>query len=208
MFTGIVEELGKVVSINVPVFTIEGNVTLKGAKLGDSIAMNGVCLTLTSLKGRQFTVDVTPETQRRSNLDFLKPGRVVNLERPLAYGGRLGGHLVEGHVDGVGKLLSIKPERESNIVTFQAPSSISRYIVEKGFIAIDGISLTIVSENANRFSVAVIPYTYRHTTLGAYKPGAPVNLEVDILAKYVERLAQRSAPRTSRKASAKHKAAR
>ena len=206
MFTGIVEETGRLVSKKTPVYTIEGSVTLQGAKLGDSIAVNGVCLTVTSLNGKRFTVDVSPETERRTNLVQLAPGSRVNLERPLAYGGRLGGHLVEGHVDGVGKLASVKKERESHILGFKAPKNIARYIVEKGFIAVDGISLTVVSENASGFTVAVIPYTYQHTTLGAYKPGAVVNLEADILAKYVERLAQKSGASKARKQSRKPKA--
>jgi riboflavin synthase len=200
MFTGIVEEMGKVVDIKPPVMTLQGKVTREGAKLGDSIAVNGVCLTVTSLRGNRFTVDVSPETERRSNLGRLAKGSAVNLERPLAYGGRMGGHLVEGHVDGVGELISAVPERESFVYTFKTPRALSRYIVEKGFVAVDGISLTVIAERPSQFSVAVIPFTHEHTTLGAYGPGDLVNLEVDILAKYVERLAraytrQRAAPR-------------
>lgn len=200
MFTGIVEEMGKVVDIKPPVMTLQGKVTLEGAKLGDSIAVNGVCLTVTSLRGNRFTVNVSPETERRSNLGRLARGRAVNLERPLAYGGRMGGHLVEGHVDGVGELISVVPERESFVYTFKTPRVLSRYVVEKGFVAVDGISLTVIAERPSQFSVAVIPFTHEHTTLGAYRPGDLVNLEVDILAKYVERLArvytrQRAGPR-------------
>jgi riboflavin synthase len=189
VFTGIVEELGRVVSWAAPVMTLEGKLTLDGAKLGDSIAVNGVCLTITSMDGTYFTVDVSPETERRTNMHRLEPGSPVNLERSLAYGGRMGGHLVEGHVDGVGEILSVKPERESFIYTFKTPRSLSRYIVEKGFVAVDGISLTVIQERPSQFSVAVIPFTREHTTLGQYGPGDLVNLEVDILAKYVERLA-------------------
>ncbi|MBM3946534.1 MAG: riboflavin synthase [SAR202 cluster bacterium] len=204
MFTGIVEETGKVVARDAPVLTLQGDLTLGGAKLGDSIAVNGVCLTVTSLKGRRFTLDVSPETERRSNLGKLSVGSSVNLERPLAYGGRLGGHLVEGHVDAVGTIVAVEPDRESYRFTFQTPRALSRYIVEKGFVAVDGVSLTVVSERAGLFSVAVIPYTYQHTTLGGYRPGEIVNLEVDILAKYVERLlGDRASPRPARTAKAK-----
>ncbi|MSQ12514.1 MAG: riboflavin synthase [Dehalococcoidia bacterium] len=204
MFTGIVEELGHVVGWRPPVMTIEGNATLEGAKIGDSISVNGVCLTVTSLRGKRFTVDVSPETVRRSNLGRLAAGSPVNLERPLAYGGRMGGHLVEGHVDAVGSIVAVEPEKESFIFTFEAPRSLCRYIVEKGFVAVDGISLTVVSERPPRFTAAVIPYTYEHTTLGMYRPGSSVNLEVDILAKYVERLlGDRAKPKAARRGRAK-----
>ena len=201
MFTGIVEEVGRVVSRKSPVLTIEGDVTLKNTKLGDSVAVNGVCLTVTSLKGKRFTADVSPETDRRTNLSLLKTGSPVNLERPLAYGSRMGGHLMEGHIDSTGKILSIKPEKESYVVTIQSPTTLAPYVVEKGFIAVDGISLTVVSRNASRFSIAVIPYTYKHTTLGTSTSGSIVNLEADILAKYVESLTKKYAasPRSPRR---------
>lgn len=204
MFTGIIEETGKVVSREPPVLTLEGDLTLRGAKLGDSIAVNGVCLTIASLNRRRFTVDVSPETERRSNLGNLAVGSAVNLERPLAYGGRMGGHLVEGHVDGVGTIAAVEPDKESYLFTLEVPRTLSRYVVEKGFVAVDGISLTVVFERPGQFTVAVIPYTYQHTTLGGYRPGDTVNLEVDILAKYVERLlGERIAPHPQSRARGK-----
>ena len=198
MFTGIVEEVGRVVSRKGPAMAIEGGVTLESAKLGDSIAVNGVCLTITSLNGTCFTVDISPETDRRTNLSLVRSSSPVNLERPLVYGGRMGGHLVEGHVDGTGNVLSVTPDKESYLFTIRTPKTVAPYVVEKGFIAVDGISLTVVSRSASRFSVAVIPYTYKHTTLGTHKPGSVVNLEADILAKYVESLTKRYAATTDK----------
>lgn len=188
MFTGIVEERGRVKGCSPPVLTLHARITLDEGRVGDSIAVNGACLTITSLQGDCFSVGVSPETLRRTNLGGLKPGDFVNLERALAYGGRLGGHLVQGHVDGTGRVVSIKPEGESFLYSFEIPTSLGRYIVEKGFVAVDGVSLTVVERWPSGFSVTVIPYTHEQTTLGLHKPGSLVNLEIDILAKYVERM--------------------
>jgi riboflavin synthase len=155
---------------------------------GSSIAVNGVCLTITTLDGNAFLAEVTPETLRRSNLGRLRAGDSVNLERPLALGGQLGGHLVEGHVDATGRVASIALDGEALIVGCEAPAEVMRYIVEKGFIAVDGVSLTVVARHTGSFEVSVIDYTRQHTTLGNYRVGDLVNLEVDIIAKYVEQL--------------------
>ncbi len=188
MFTGIVEELGHVVSATPTRLTIQASVTLQGAKLGDSIAVNGACITVVHIQGDTVAFDVVPETLRRTNLGDLKPGDPVDLERALALGDRLGGHMVQGHIEATGKVESISLEREALIMRFGAPSQIMRYVVAKGFIAIDGISLTVVDCDAASFSVTVIPYTQAHTVLGSRKVGDRVNLETDIVARYVERL--------------------
>ena len=145
-------------------------------------------ITVVAVEDGAFAFDVSPETGRRSNLDALRPGDPVDLERPLPYGGRVGGHLVQGHVDGVGVLRAIAPDGESHLFAFDAPPSLMRYIVEKGFVAVDGISLTVAEREATAFTVAVIPYTHENTVLGSRAPGDRVNIEVDILAKYAEQL--------------------
>ena len=188
MFTGIVEEVGTVRAAPPGRLTIVAQKVLEDTKLGDSIAVNGACLTVVELSRDSFSVDVMPETLRRTNLGLLRPGDGVNLERPLAVGGRLGGHFVEGHVDGVGKVISATRENEAILVRYEAPSEIMRYVVEKGFIAVDGVSLTVVEYNTNSFRVSLVTYTIENTILGQRRPGDVVNLEVDIIAKYVERL--------------------
>ena len=188
MFTGIVAEKGKVLAAGEASLVIESWLALEGAVIGDSIAVNGACLTITTMGEGRFTVDVTPETLRRTNLGGLQQGSPVNLEPPLAYGGKVGGHLVQGHVDAVGVVAGITPEGNSRLMTFGAPREIMRYVVEKGFVAVDGISLTVAAVAEAQFTVAVIPYTDQHTTLGERGPGDSVNLETDILAKYTERL--------------------
>lgn len=170
--------------------TIASHGVLRGMELGRSMAVNGVCLTVASFDSASFTVDVMAETLRRTNLGMLKPGQRVNLERALALGGQLGGHLVQGHVDGTGTLVSISRDAGVSLLRFQAPSSIMRYIVEKGFIAIDGISLTVVDSDADSFRVSIVDFTWQHTTLSDRRVGDLVNLEVDIIAKYVERFMQ------------------
>jgi riboflavin synthase len=147
-----------------------------------------VCLTVTALSTDSFSVDVMPETLRRTNLGTLRPGDEVNLERPLAVGGRFGGHFVQGHIDGVGRLRSVAPEGEALLLGFEAGQEIMRYIVEKGFIAIDGVSLTVVQYKSDSFNVSLVGYTRENTILGGRRPGDMVNLEVDIIAKYVARL--------------------
>ena len=188
MFTGIIEEIGIVRSARPGRLIIAAKRVLEDTKVGDSIAVNGACLTVTEVSPDSFSVDVMPETLRRTNLGALRPGDGVNLERPLAVGARMGGHFVQGHVDGLGKVLSAMPENKALNVKYEAPPEIMRYVVEKGFIAVDGVSLTVVECNATSFKVSLVAYTLENTNLGQRRPGDVVNLEVDIIAKYVERL--------------------
>jgi len=162
--------------------------------VGASIAVNGVCLTITSLTDEACSVDIMSETLRRTNLGLLSVGDRVNLERPLALNGRLGGHLVQGHVDDTGKVASIKWDGMAKIIRFEAPPGIMRYIVKKGFIAIDGVSLTVTDKDTSSFQVSIVDYTRQHTTLGDRQVGDLVNLEVDVIAKYVEQLNQPRSP--------------
>lgn len=192
MFTGIVEELGEVTAVEelaeASRFRLRGPVVTEGAKHGDSIAVNGVCLTVVETADGEFTADVMQETLNRSSLGALAEGSRVNLERPMALGGRLGGHLVQGHVDGTGEILSRTPSEHWELVKVALPANLSRYVVEKGSITVDGVSLTVVEAAADWFTISLIPTTLALTTLGIKQPGDPVNLEVDVLAKYVERL--------------------
>ena len=188
MFSGIVEEVGKVKSTGPRELTINARKVLDGTQPGHSLNVNGACLTVTSLTDDSFTVEVMPETLRRTNLGQLRPGHPVNLERALSLGGHLGGHLVQGHVDGTGKVLSLTPEAEALLITYTAPPQIMRYVVEKGFIAVDGVSLTVIDCDAVSFGVSLVAFTRDNTNLAAKRPGDLVNLEVDIIAKYVERL--------------------
>lgn len=192
MFTGIVEELGEVTAVEslqeASRFRLRGPLVTEDAKHGDSIAVNGVCLTVVDTADGEFTADVMQETLNRSSLGALTEGSRVNLERPMALGGRLGGHLVQGHVDGTGEILSRTPSEHWEIVKVALPRNLSRYVVEKGSITVDGVSLTVVEAAADWFTISLIPTTLALTTLGIKQPGDPVNLEVDVLAKYVERL--------------------
>ncbi|MDP6126912.1 MAG: riboflavin synthase [Dehalococcoidales bacterium] len=190
MFTGIVEEIGRVISVQYGQLTIEAGAVLQGLDIGGSISVNGVCLTVTKFSAKSFFVDVMAETLKRSNLEFLSSGDNVNLERPLILGGPLGGHLVQGHVDATGKLSSVRIDGKASLISFEAPDEVMRYVVDKGFIAVDGISLTVVSRDSNSFQVSVVEHTRRNTTLADRRVGSPVNLEVDIIAKYVEQLGQ------------------
>ena len=194
MFTGIVEEIGAVKSLQAGRLTIAADSVLKGTKLGDSINVNGACLTVTAIGGNTFSIDVMPETLRRTNLGALRPGEGVNLERALAADGRFGGHFVQGHADGTGRVSSVIPEGEALLMKVTAPSDIRRYVVERGFIAVDGVSLTVTHCDAVSFTVSLVGFTQQHTTLGHKKPGDVVNLEVDIIAKYVEKLAGEHKP--------------
>ena len=194
MFTGIIEEIGRVISAQPSKLVIAAGQVLKGMELGQSMAVNGVCLTITGFDATSFSVDIMPETVERTNLGLLSGGDGVNLERPLALGGQLGGHLVQGHVDATGRVGSIVWGGEAMLFTFEAPPEVMRYLVEKGFIAVDGISLTVVTRDANLFQVSVVDYTREHTTLGTRRVGDMVNLEVDIIAKYVEKLSQARSP--------------
>jgi len=192
VFTGIVEELGEITAVeempDAARFTVSGPVVTEGAGHGDSIAVNGVCLTVVELGDGSFTADVMAETLKRSSLGALRPGSRVNLERPMALGGRLGGHLVQGHVDGTGTVLERTPAEHWELVKISLPAELARYVVEKGSITVDGISLTVVEAGADFFTVSLIPTTLALTTLGVKQPGEPVNLEVDVIAKYVERM--------------------
>ena len=195
MFTGIVEEVGQVTSLepsqaprNIATLTVGAGLVLEGMKLGDSIAINGACLTVVSLDLSGFQVEMVPETMRRTNLGRLAEGKRVNLERPLAVSDRLGGHIVQGHVDGTGTLSSMAQEGESVIMGFEAPQDLMPYIVAKGFIAVDGASLTVVDKGTTSFTIAVIPYTLQNTVFRERQMGDVVNLEVDVVAKYVESL--------------------
>lgn len=168
--------------------TIAAATVIDSLENGDSINVNGVCLTVTARDGAAFSVDVVPETLRRTNLGRLRVGDPANLERPVAVGGRLDGHIVQGHVDGTGTIKAVTPDGEALMVSVEAPPSIMRYVVQKGFVAVDGTSLTVVNCGGNAFAFTVIPYTQAKTVLGVRKPGDVVNIEVDIVAKYVERL--------------------
>lgn len=191
MFTGIIEEVGTVRRVSTGAaygtIDIQANTVLEGTKLGDSIAVNGVCLTVTGLSSDGFTADVMAETMRRSALGQLKSGSKVDLERAMAADGRFGGHIVSGHIDGVGTIRTMKHEGNAVWVTITASSVILRGIVEKGSIAIDGISLTVAAVDDTSFSVSIIPHTGAQTILLDKHPGDPVNLENDIIGKYVQR---------------------
>jgi riboflavin synthase len=185
MFTGIIQETGSTISLGAGKLSIAAGDILKGVEPGGSIAVNGVCVTVTDLSGTSFSVDVMPETLSKTNLGLLRSGDKVNLERPLALGGELGGHLVQGHIDGTGKIVSITPEEGAVLMKFETDPEIMRYIVLKGFIAVDGISLTVTTRDAKTFGVSIVDYTRRQTTLADKKTGDRVNLEVDIIGKYV-----------------------
>ncbi len=192
MFTGIIEEMGEVKAIKKgeksASLSIAGNLIFSDLKLGDSVATNGVCLTVTSINGNVFTADVMNETLTRSSIGELKTGSNVNLERAMGENGRFGGHIVSGHIDGTGKILAIKKEDIAIWYTVKTDSKIMRYIIEKGSIAIDGISLTVAKVERDNFSVSIIPHTAKETVLWEKKIGSIVNLENDIVGKYIEKL--------------------
>lgn len=194
MFTGIVEEIGVIRAIrpgaHSAVLSIGGNVILSDLHLGDSVAVNGVCLTVTSQDAGGFTADVMHETLNRSSLGSLVPGSHVNLERAMPAGGRFGGHIVSGHIDGTGHITSLRRDDNAVWYTVEASPALLRYIVEKGSITIDGISLTVAAVTESSFSVSVIPHTAAVTILGEKRAGDIVNLETDIIGKYVEKLLQ------------------
>jgi riboflavin synthase len=192
VFTGIVEELGEVVAREGELLTLRGSVVTGDAKHGDSIAVNGVCLTVVGVESDTFTVEVMKETFDRSSLGSIAPGERVNLERAVTAATRLGGHIVQGHVDGVGVIDSKAPGGGWEDVRITLPSGLDRYIVEKGSITVDGISLTVVAVDETGFTVSLIPTTLELTTLGYKGVGALVNLEVDVIAKYVEKLVKRA----------------
>ena len=192
MFTGLIEAQGRILSTETVggdrrmVFEAPGYLT--GVNLGDSISVNGICLTAAALDGDRFTADLSAETLSLTTAGFWKPGRGVNLERALSLQKPLGGHLVSGHVDGIGRLLQKHEDARSWRMIFEAPVDLSRYIAGKGSICIDGVSLTVNEVEGQRFGVNIIPHTLEHTTLGTLASGDPVNLEVDLIARYLERL--------------------
>lgn len=191
MFTGIIEEIGEIVSIKRGAksceLAIKGDIIFSDLKIGDSVAVNGVCLTAAAINGNSFAADVMPETMHRSGLGALQKGSRVNLERAMSANGRFGGHIVSGHIDGVGFVRSLKKDDNAVWVTITAEDSVMKYIVEKGSVAIDGISLTVARVFSNAFSVSIIPHTGSETTLLSRKTGDRVNLECDIIGKYVEK---------------------
>ena len=191
MFTGIVEEVGIAAEVGEHRLTVRAEMVLDGLKLGDSMSVNGACLTVVELKSSAFSVDLSPETIRRTSLGDLSAGQKVNLERPLAVTDRLGGHIVQGHVDGTGRVTSWRPEGDSMILRVRCPKRLMPYIVEKGFVAVDGISLTVVKKGASSFILSLIPYTLQNTNLQGKAAGDRVNLEADIVAKYVESMLAR-----------------
>lgn len=198
MFTGIIEEIGKMVQIQSGSTTgkieLKADKVLEDTKIGDSIAVNGVCLTVIRLKGDGFVADVMPETLKRSNLGQLSPGSRVNLERAMAMNGRFGGHIVSGHIDGTGMIEKVWREQNAVWYTVHTPKELMRYIVEKGSIAIDGTSLTVAGVTEESFSVSIIPHTLGETILGEKKAGDVVNLENDIIGKYVEHFMEPGEP--------------
>lgn len=190
MFSGIVEEVGRVRSYDMRRLVIEAKNVLGDLRVSDSISVAGVCLTVVKLDDNSFSVDTVPETVNRSNFSSLKPGDGVNLERALSYGDRVGGHMVQGHVDATGTIRSMEREGNSVWLEIECPEAMLKYIVEKGFISVDGASLTITRVTADSFFLAIIPFTLENTTLKEREVGSGVNIEVDVTAKYVEKFVQ------------------
>ena len=185
MFTGIVEEVGNIVSVNSSGLTVTANKALHGMQPGGSIAVNGACLTVTAFDSKSFSVNVMPETLQKTGLGLLKPGDKVNLERPMVLGGELGGHLVQGHIDGTARVVSVVKEGGAVRIRFEASAGLMRYVVPKGFIAVDGVSLTVTEKDTRSFGVSIVDFTRRNTILADKKVGDTVNLEADIIGKYV-----------------------
>jgi riboflavin synthase len=198
LFTGIVQEVGSIISLTGSNLTVAAARVLKDVELGGSMAVNGICLTITRFNASSFSVDVMPETLRRTNLGILKPGDKVNLERPLCFHGEIGGHIVQGHVDDTAKVIQVVQEGNAKLMRFRTTPALMRYIVEKGFIAVDGTSLTVTTRDNDSFGVSLIPTTQELSLVGSRQPGDTVNLEVDIIGKYVENLSiKQSAPITA-----------
>ncbi len=187
MFTGIIEETGSVQKLSAKSLSVQARDVLAGTSLGDSISVNGACLTVIDITKSAFTVEIMPETRKLTNIGDLHVGDQVNLERALSAQGRFGGHFVQGHVDAVGKVTSLVPEGEAIILSVNAPEEILKYLVKKCFIAVNGVSLTVIECSASQFSVSLVSYSRQKTNLGTLKQGNKVNLEVDIIAKYIEK---------------------
>ncbi len=198
MFTGIIEELGTLKKLSGGKITIACKKILKDMKIGDSISTNGICLTVTDFDDDNFCADVMPETIRRTSLENLKTGDIVNLERALQLNDRLGGHIVSGHIDGVGVIKSMKSESNAIVVTIKADKNLLRYIAEKGSVALDGMSLTVVSVSDIDFAVSLIPHTRDVTNFKIKKVGSLINIEVDVIARYTERLMNFKSPTITR----------
>ncbi|ADJ25828.1 riboflavin synthase, alpha subunit [Dehalogenimonas lykanthroporepellens BL-DC-9] len=204
MFSGIVEETGTVKSLDAGSLSIQADVIFSDLKPGDSVAVNGVCLTARDIGGGVFTVDVMPETLRRTNLGDLRPGVRVNLERAMTLSSRMGGHLVQGHIDATGLVKNIRREGDAQLMTIAAPPELIRYVVEKGFIAVDGLSLTAFDVTTETFTVSLVTFTRDTTTIATRRPGDRVNLEADIIAKYTERFTARREGRITSDFLAEH----
>lgn len=190
MFTGLIEDVGTIDALRFnkgsAVLSVRTNLPLRSMPLGASVAVNGACLTVVKKGKGTFTVDVSPETLQRTSLETLGVGSLVNLEEPMRLQDRLGGHLVTGHVDGIGTVLAITNQGEFTVFTFQVPARLGRFLISKGSVAVDGISLTVNDRRRNRFSTAIIPFTLQHTNLRARRVGDKVNIETDLIGKYVE----------------------
>ena len=192
MFTGIVQKTGKIKKIEGDTFTITSDLNLKNLDIGGSIALNGACLTIISLEKNSFSIQVTPETLKRTNLKYLKSEDIVNLETPLKMNSGLEGHMVQGHIDGTAVITKITPDKNSIYITIKTETKLMRYICEKGYVAVDGVSLTIVNCTDDEFTVSIIPHTKKSTVFSIYKLGDIVNIEVDIISKYVEKLIKKN----------------
>ena len=188
MFTGIVQKTGKIKNIEGDTFTITSDLNLENLDIGGSIALNGACLTIISLEKNSFSIQVTPETLKRTNLKYLKTQDIVNLETPLKMNSGLDGHMVQGHIDGTAVITKITPDKNSIYITIKTETKLMRYICEKGYVAVDGVSLTIVNCTDDEFTVSIIPHTKKSTVFSINKLGDIVNIEVDIISKYVEKL--------------------
>ena len=187
MFTGIIEEIGSVQQLSAKSLTVLAKDVLVGTNLGDSISVNGACLTVIDITKSAFTVEIMPETRRLTNIGDLHVGDRVNLERALSAQGRFGGHFVQGHVDAVGKVVSLVPDGEAVILSIKAPEDVLKYLVKKCFVAVNGVSLTVTECSSSQFSLSLVSYSRQKTNLGTLKQGNKVNLEVDIIAKYIEK---------------------
>ena len=187
MFTGLVEEIGRLDAVGDGRMRFQAEAVLEGLQVGDSIAVNGTCLTVTAFDDKTFTVEIMPEPFRRTTLGDLHMGSTVNLERALTLAGRMGGHIVSGHIDGVGRILDVRAEKNARVLRIKAPAEILRYVIEKGSVAIEGVSLTVASVTEDWFSVSLIPHTRQITTLHEKRPGDRLNIENDVVGKYVEK---------------------